>query len=131
VQFDLVTRHDCADKCSDSDCIGGTPTGSTPTVEARVQARTLNSCSPDAPTRLGGMWLRGPCRYGHPPARRVVERTRAGPRRLVARTSPSPPRTYPHVILITSGPSSSHAASLRTKLRKEGHNWRVMERCAG
>jgi choline/carnitine/betaine transport len=35
VQFDLVTRHDCADKCSDSDCVGGTPTGSTPTVEAR------------------------------------------------------------------------------------------------
>ncbi|WP_251024231.1 BCCT family transporter [Arthrobacter sp. ISL-65] len=34
-QFDLVTKHDCADKCSDSDCIGGTPTGSTPTVEAR------------------------------------------------------------------------------------------------
>jgi hypothetical protein len=34
-QFDLVTKHDCADRCSDSDCIGGTPTGSIPTVEAR------------------------------------------------------------------------------------------------
>jgi len=33
VQFDLVTKHDCADKCSDSDCLGGNPTGSIPTVE--------------------------------------------------------------------------------------------------
>ena len=33
VQFDLVTKHDCAEKCPDSDCPGGTPTGSIPTVE--------------------------------------------------------------------------------------------------
>lgn len=33
VQFDLVTKHDCAEKCPDSDCLGGTPTGSIPTVE--------------------------------------------------------------------------------------------------
>ncbi|WLQ07612.1 BCCT family transporter [Arthrobacter oryzae] len=32
VQFDLVTRHDCAEKCSDSDCHGGTLTGGIPTV---------------------------------------------------------------------------------------------------
>jgi choline/carnitine/betaine transport len=32
VQFDLVTRHDCAEKCSDSDCPGGTVTGGIPTV---------------------------------------------------------------------------------------------------
>ena len=32
VQFDLVTRHDCVEKCSDSDCPGGTLTGSIPTV---------------------------------------------------------------------------------------------------
>ncbi|MFE4196659.1 BCCT family transporter [Paenarthrobacter sp. NPDC056912] len=30
VQFDLVTRHDCAEQCPDSDCPGGTPTGSIP-----------------------------------------------------------------------------------------------------
>ena len=33
VLFDLVTKHECAEKCSDSDCLGGTPTGSIPTVE--------------------------------------------------------------------------------------------------
>jgi choline-glycine betaine transporter len=33
VQFDLVTKHDCAEKCPDSDCLGGTPTGSIPTVQ--------------------------------------------------------------------------------------------------
>lgn len=33
VQFDLVTKHDCAEKCSDSDCPGGTRTGSIPTSE--------------------------------------------------------------------------------------------------
>ncbi|WP_104132533.1 BCCT family transporter [Cryobacterium sp. M91] len=33
VQFDLVTKHDCAEKCSDSDCPGGTRTGSIPTFE--------------------------------------------------------------------------------------------------
>jgi choline/carnitine/betaine transport len=31
VQFDLVTKHDCAEKCSDSDCPGGTRCGSIPT----------------------------------------------------------------------------------------------------
>ncbi|MEV7604127.1 BCCT family transporter [Paenarthrobacter sp. NPDC089322] len=35
VQFDLVTKHECAEKCSDSDCPGGTPTGSIPAVEDR------------------------------------------------------------------------------------------------
>jgi hypothetical protein len=35
VQFDLVTKHDCAEKCPDSDCVGGTSTGSIPTVETR------------------------------------------------------------------------------------------------
>lgn len=39
VQFDLVTRHECAEKCSDSDCVGGTPTGSIPTVETRRAER--------------------------------------------------------------------------------------------
>ena len=33
VQFDLVTKHDCAENCPDSDCPGGTATGSVPTVE--------------------------------------------------------------------------------------------------
>ena len=33
VQFDLVTKHDCAENCPDSDCPGGTATGSIPTVE--------------------------------------------------------------------------------------------------
>ncbi|WP_242701994.1 BCCT family transporter [Arthrobacter cavernae] len=32
VQFDLVTKHDCAEKCPDSDCSGGTSTGSIPVV---------------------------------------------------------------------------------------------------
>ncbi len=32
VQFDLVTRHDCAEKCTESDCAGGTPTGTIPLV---------------------------------------------------------------------------------------------------
>ncbi len=33
VQFDLVTKHDCAEKCTDSDCAGGgTPTGTIPLV---------------------------------------------------------------------------------------------------
>ncbi|MFK0040369.1 BCCT family transporter [Paenarthrobacter sp. NPDC090517] len=32
VQFDLVTKHDCAEKCTDSDCPGGTPTGTIPLV---------------------------------------------------------------------------------------------------
>ncbi len=32
VQFDLVTRHDCAEKCTDSDCAGATPTGTIPLV---------------------------------------------------------------------------------------------------
>ncbi|WP_251039291.1 BCCT family transporter [Arthrobacter sp. ISL-72] len=31
VQFDLVTRHDCAGKCSDSDCPGVAPTSATST----------------------------------------------------------------------------------------------------
>jgi choline/carnitine/betaine transport len=39
VQFDLVTKHDCAETCPDSDCSGGTPTGSIPTVEPRHAAR--------------------------------------------------------------------------------------------
>ncbi|MFI2566334.1 BCCT family transporter [Paenarthrobacter sp. NPDC018779] len=34
VQFDLVTKHECAEKCSDADCPGGTPTGSLPTVDS-------------------------------------------------------------------------------------------------
>ncbi|MFK0005136.1 BCCT family transporter [Paenarthrobacter sp. NPDC090522] len=34
VQFDLVTKHDCAEKCPDADCPGGTPTGSLPTVDS-------------------------------------------------------------------------------------------------
>ncbi|UVJ39994.1 BCCT family transporter [Arthrobacter sp. CJ23] len=34
VQFDLVTKHDCAENCPDSDCPGGTPTGSIPTVRS-------------------------------------------------------------------------------------------------
>ncbi|MFJ4028933.1 BCCT family transporter [Paenarthrobacter sp. NPDC089989] len=34
VQFDLVTRHECAEKCPDADCPGGTPTGSLPTVDS-------------------------------------------------------------------------------------------------
>ncbi|MCY1157949.1 MAG: choline transporter [Citricoccus sp.] len=34
-QFDLVTKHDCAERCSDSACLGGTPSGSIPTVEVR------------------------------------------------------------------------------------------------
>jgi choline/carnitine/betaine transport len=33
VQFDLVTKHDCAEKCSDSNCPAGTPTGSIPAVK--------------------------------------------------------------------------------------------------
>ncbi|AFR27381.1 betaine/carnitine/choline transporter (BCCT) family protein [Arthrobacter sp. Rue61a] len=32
VQFDLVTKHDCAEKCTESDCVGGTPTGTIPLV---------------------------------------------------------------------------------------------------
>ncbi|SDX46963.1 choline/carnitine/betaine transport [Arthrobacter sp. yr096] len=32
VQFDLVTKHDCAEKCQDSDCPGGTHTGTIPLV---------------------------------------------------------------------------------------------------
>ncbi|MCT9870480.1 BCCT family transporter [Paenarthrobacter aurescens] len=32
VQFDLVTRHDCAEKCTESDCAGATPTGTIPLV---------------------------------------------------------------------------------------------------
>ncbi|WP_311211500.1 MULTISPECIES: BCCT family transporter [unclassified Arthrobacter] len=32
VQFDLVTRHDCAEKCTESDCAGGTSTGTIPLV---------------------------------------------------------------------------------------------------
>jgi choline/carnitine/betaine transport len=32
-QFDLVTKHDCADRCPDSACLRGAPTGSIPTVE--------------------------------------------------------------------------------------------------
>ena len=36
VQFDLVTKHDCADSCPDPDSHqGGTHTGSIPTVQAR------------------------------------------------------------------------------------------------
>lgn len=31
VPFDLVTQHDCAEKCPDVDCPGGTRTGSVPT----------------------------------------------------------------------------------------------------
>ncbi|UZX03191.1 BCCT family transporter [Arthrobacter sp. CDRTa11] len=42
VQFDLVTRHECAEKCSESDCIGGTPTGSVPTVGAKHADRDSN-----------------------------------------------------------------------------------------
>ncbi|MCW3768827.1 BCCT family transporter [Paenarthrobacter ureafaciens] len=34
VQFDLVTKHECAETCPDSDCPGGTPTGSIPTVDS-------------------------------------------------------------------------------------------------
>lgn len=34
VQFDLVTRHECAEDCPDSDCPGGTPTGTVPTVQS-------------------------------------------------------------------------------------------------
>ena len=33
VQFDLVTKHECGETCADSDCPGGTPTGSIPAVE--------------------------------------------------------------------------------------------------
>jgi choline-glycine betaine transporter len=33
VQFDLVTKHECAGKCADSDCPGGTATGSIPTID--------------------------------------------------------------------------------------------------
>jgi choline-glycine betaine transporter len=33
VQFDLMTKHDCAEKCPDSDCPGGTRTGSIPTFK--------------------------------------------------------------------------------------------------
>ncbi|MFF2842223.1 BCCT family transporter [Paenarthrobacter sp. NPDC057981] len=32
VQFDLVTRHECAGKCNESDCPGGTATGTIPLV---------------------------------------------------------------------------------------------------
>ncbi|MFJ6002764.1 BCCT family transporter [Arthrobacter sp. NPDC092385] len=32
VQFDLVTKHECAEKCSDSDCPGGPATAVIPTV---------------------------------------------------------------------------------------------------
>ncbi|MFJ4210808.1 BCCT family transporter [Paenarthrobacter sp. NPDC089675] len=42
VQFDLVTKHECAGKCADSDCPGGTPTGSIPIVDdspARPEAK--------------------------------------------------------------------------------------------
>ena len=31
---DLVTKHECAETCPDSDCPGGTPTGSIPTVDS-------------------------------------------------------------------------------------------------
>ncbi|WP_256869826.1 BCCT family transporter [Paenarthrobacter ureafaciens] len=34
VQFDLVTKHECAETCPDSACPGGTPTGSIPTVDS-------------------------------------------------------------------------------------------------
>jgi choline/carnitine/betaine transport len=34
-QFDLVTKHECAEKCSDSDCPGRTPTGSIPAAQPR------------------------------------------------------------------------------------------------
>ena len=40
VQFDLVTRHDCAEKCTDSDCSGGTPTGTIPLVGKPPQDST-------------------------------------------------------------------------------------------
>lgn len=33
VKFDLVTKHECAEDCPDSDCPGGTASGSIPTVE--------------------------------------------------------------------------------------------------
>ncbi|MFC8040254.1 BCCT family transporter [Paenarthrobacter sp. NPDC057355] len=32
VQFDLVTKHECAEKCNESDCPGGTATGTIPLV---------------------------------------------------------------------------------------------------
>ncbi|WP_260842461.1 BCCT family transporter [Paenarthrobacter nicotinovorans] len=32
VQFDLVTKHECAGKCNESDCPGGTATGTIPLV---------------------------------------------------------------------------------------------------
>lgn len=40
VQFDLVTKHDCAEKCTDSDCVGGTPTGTIPLVGKPQQDST-------------------------------------------------------------------------------------------
>ncbi|MGR0160770.1 BCCT family transporter [Paenarthrobacter nitroguajacolicus] len=40
VQFDLVTRHDCADKCTDSDCAGDTSTGTIPLVGKPPQDST-------------------------------------------------------------------------------------------
>jgi choline-glycine betaine transporter len=40
VQFDLVTKHDCADSCPGPDSHqGGTHTGTIPTVEARQADR--------------------------------------------------------------------------------------------
>ncbi|TQS94047.1 BCCT family transporter [Arthrobacter sp. TS-15] len=32
VQFDLVTRHECAEKCTETECVGGTGTGTIPLV---------------------------------------------------------------------------------------------------
>ena len=38
VQFDLVTKHECAEKCTESDCSGGTtPTGTIPLVGKPAQ----------------------------------------------------------------------------------------------
>ncbi|WP_309070186.1 BCCT family transporter [Arthrobacter sp.] len=42
VQFDLVTKHDCAEKCPDPDCLGASPTGSIPTVEPRIRSQAVN-----------------------------------------------------------------------------------------
>ncbi|WP_458116379.1 BCCT family transporter [Arthrobacter sp. D2-10] len=42
VQFDLVTKHDCAEKCPDPDCLGANPTGSIPTVEPRIRSQAVN-----------------------------------------------------------------------------------------
>ncbi|WP_285241181.1 BCCT family transporter [Arthrobacter sp. G.S.26] len=43
IQFDLVTRHECGENCPETDCQGGTPTGSIPAVGTQSGTGQQNS----------------------------------------------------------------------------------------